>query len=175
MAEPPFIYTRKKRKGRNALDALIRAVNHAVVKKDRYRISNMYLGEGMENKTIGKSKEEYIKTIYIVSKRYGACRNVDVSKRLGVSKASTSIAIKKLEQEGYVIRDEWRVLLTSQGFELAEKLYEKDVFFSNWFKNIGVSEETAEADACKIEHAVSEETYRKIKNYIAELNEVKNG
>jgi len=141
------------------LAVLIQDANRAVVKIAGYRISNMYLGVKMDNKTIGKSKEEYLKAILIVVKRHGACRNVDVSNRLGVSKSSTCIAIKKLEQEGFVERDEWRVLLTPAGLELAEKLYEKDVFFTNWFKNIGVSEKIAEADACKIEHAISEETY----------------
>ena len=120
----------------------------------------------MEQKTIGKSKEDYLKAILIVLKEHGACRNVDVSNRLGVSKSSTCIAIKKLEQDGFVKRDDWRVLLTEKGRVLAEKLYEKDMFFSNWFKQIGVSEKIAEKDACMIEHVISDETYCKLKNYI---------
>ena len=120
----------------------------------------------MKQKTIGKSKEDYLKAILIVLKEHGACRNVDVSNRLGVSKSSTCIAIKKLEQDGFVKRDDWRVLLTEKGRVLAEKLYEKDMFFSNWFKQIGVSEKIAEKDACMIEHVISDETYCKLKNYI---------
>lgn len=120
----------------------------------------------MERTTIGKSKEDYLKVIFIVIKEHGACRNVDVAKRLEVSKSSTSIAIKKLEQDGFVEKDDWRILLTVKGRVLAEKLYEKDLFFSNWFKQIGVSEKTAEKDACMIEHVISEETYSKIKDYI---------
>ena len=122
----------------------------------------------MEQKTIGKSKEDYLKAILIVLKEHGACRNVDVSVRLGVSKSSTCIAIKKLEQDGLVEKDEWRVLLTKKGRILAENLYEKDLFFSSLFKQIGVSEKVAERDACMIEHAISEETYSKLKNYIAD-------
>ena len=122
----------------------------------------------MERKTIGKSKEDYLKAILVVLKEHGACRNADVSGRLGVSKSSTCIAIKKLEQDGFVVRDEWRVLLTEKGKNLAEKLYEREMFFSSWFKQIGVSEKTAERDACMIEHAISEETYSKLKNYIAD-------
>ena len=122
----------------------------------------------MEQKTIGKSKEDYLKAILIVLKEHGACRNVDVSVRLGVSKSSTCIAIKKLEQDGLVEKDEWRVLLTKKGRILAENLYEKDLFFSRLFKQIGVSEKVAERDACMIEHAISEETYSKLKNYIAD-------
>jgi len=121
----------------------------------------------MEQKTIGKSKEDYLKAILIVLKEHGACRNVDVSVRLGVSKSSTCIAIKKLEQDGLVEKDEWRILLTKKGRILAENLYEKDLFFSSLFKQIGVSEKVAERDACMIEHVISEETYCKLKNYIA--------
>ena len=121
----------------------------------------------MEQKTIGKSKEDYLKAILIVLKEHGACRNVDVSVRLGVSKSSTCIAIKKLEQDGLVEKDEWRILLTPKGRILAENLYEKDLFFSSLFKQIGVSEKVAERDACMIEHVISEETYCKLKNYIA--------
>ena len=122
----------------------------------------------MEQKTIGKSKEDYLKAILIVLKEHGACRNADVSVRLGVSKSSTCIAIKKLEQDGLVEKDEWRVLLTKKGRNLAENLYEKDLFFSRLLKQIGVSEKVAERDACMIEHAISEETYSKLKNYIAD-------
>ena len=122
----------------------------------------------MEQKTIGKSKEDYLKTVLIVLKEHGACRNADVSSRLGVSKSSTCIAIKKLEQDGFVEKDEWRILLTEKGKILAENLYEKDLFFSSLFKQIGVSEKVAERDACMIEHAISEETYSKLKNYIAD-------
>ena len=122
----------------------------------------------MEQKTIGKSKEDYLKAILIVLKEHGACRNVDVSVRLGVSKSSTCIAIKKLEQDGLVEKDEWRILLTKKGRILAENLYEKDLFFSSLFKQIGVSEKVAERDACMIEHVISEETYSKLKSYIAD-------
>ena len=121
----------------------------------------------MEQKTIGKSKEDYLKAILIVLKEHGACRNVDVSVRLGVSKSSTCIAIKKLEQDGLVEKDEWRILLTKKGRILAKNLYEKDLFFSSLLKQIGVSEKVAERDACMIEHVISEETYCKLKNYIA--------
>ena len=122
----------------------------------------------MEQNTIGKSKEDYLKTVLIVIKEHGACRNADVSSKLGVSKSSTCIAIKRLEQDGFVEKDEWRILLTEKGKILAENLYEKDLFFSSLFKQIGVSEKVAERDACMIEHAISEETYSKLKNYIAD-------
>lgn len=113
-----------------------------------------------------RSKEDYLKAVYIAIKNHGACRNMDVSKNLGVSKSSTCVALKKLEQEGYVVKDDWRILLTEIGQELADRLYERDIFFTEWFKEIGVSEDTALSDACRVEHAISEETYCKIKSYI---------
>lgn len=120
----------------------------------------------MEQQKISRSKEDYLKAVYVAIQKYGVCRNMDVTSRLGVSKSSTCIALKKLEQEGFVSRDDWRILLTQRGREVAEKLYEKDNFFVRWFKEIGVSEDVALTDACSVEHAISEETYCMIKQYV---------
>ena len=87
--------------------------------KSRFRIIAL---RPITPKYIGKSKEDYLKAVLIVLKEHGACRNADVSSRLGVSKSSTCIAIKKLEQDGFVERDEWRILLTEKGKILAENL-----------------------------------------------------
>lgn len=123
----------------------------------------------MNEKKVSRSKEDYLKAVYIAIEKHGACRNMDVSKCLGVSKSSTCIAIKKLEQDGFIRKDDWRILLTQKGNEVAEKLYEKDLFFTEWFRKIGVSENTAMVDACKVEHAISEETYCKIKSFLNEM------
>jgi len=123
----------------------------------------------MEQQTISRSKEDYLKAVYVAIKKHGACRNMDVSKRLGVSKSSACIALKKLEQEGFVTKDDWRIVLTEKGQEVAGKLYEKDDFFADWFRKIGVSEDTALSDACRVEHAISEETYCKIRKYLSEI------
>lgn len=127
----------------------------------------------MNPRKISRSKEDYLKAVYVAIKKHGSCRNMDVSKQLGVSKSSTCIAIKKLEQEGFVVKDDWRILLTDKGQEIGCKLYEKDNFFVDWFRKIGVSEEIALNDACRIEHAISEETYVKIKNYLNEIGRLK--
>lgn len=126
----------------------------------------------MNQKKISRSKEDYLKAVYVAIKRHGACRNMDVTKQLGVSKSSTCIALKKLEQDGFVIRDDWRILLTEKGQEIGCKLYEKDNFFADWFRKIGVSEDTALSDACRVEHAISEETYCKIKGYLDEIGKL---
>ncbi|MCR5481945.1 MAG: metal-dependent transcriptional regulator [Clostridia bacterium] len=120
----------------------------------------------MDQKVISRSKEDYLKAVFIAIKTHGTCRNVDISNHLGVSKASACIAVKKLEQDGFVKRDDLRILLTDRGLQLAEKLYEKDMFFVKWFKEIGVSEKTAKEDACMIEHVISEETYSKLRAYL---------
>ncbi len=120
----------------------------------------------MDSRMISRSKEDYLKAVFIAIKAHGACRNIDISNHLGVSKASACIAVKKLEQDGLIKRDALRILLTEEGSELAEKLYEKDMFFMKWFRNIGVSEKTAREDACMIEHVISEETYSKLRAYL---------
>jgi len=120
----------------------------------------------MNQKKISRAKEDYLKAVYVAIKKHGSCRNMDVSKYLGVSKSGTCIAIKKLEQDGFVVKDDWRILLTDKGQEIGCKLYEKDHFFADWFREIGVSEDIALKDACRIEHAISEETYVKIRNYV---------
>jgi len=120
----------------------------------------------MNQKKINRSKEDYLKAVYVAIKKHGVCRNMDVSKYLSVSKSSACIAIKKLEQEGFVIKDDWRILLTDKGQEIGCKLYEKDNFFADWFRKIGVSEDIALKDACRIEHVISEETYNKIRKSV---------
>lgn len=120
----------------------------------------------MEQKAIGKSKEDYLKAILIIKKKHGVCRCVDISNEVNVSKASVSIAVKKLEQDGLVKRDDWRILLTESGQRLAESLYAKNLFFVNWLTELGVSEQTARSEACLIEHAISDETYDLIRAYL---------
>lgn len=117
----------------------------------------------MGQMTISRSKEDYLKAIFMVKNEQGASRSSDVSNRLGVSKSSTSIAIKKLESDGLVKKNERKIFLTEKGLKLAEKLYEKNVFFTKWFKEIGVSDQIAEDDACLLEHVISDETYHKVR------------
>lgn len=122
--------------------------------------------------TLGKSKENYLKAILITNEQYGACRAVDISRQLSVSKASASIALKKLEEEGFISREDWRITLTEKGSEIARNIYEKNLFFTKWFENLGVSKGIAEADACKIEHIISDETYQKMKKFVTNQSEV---
>jgi Mn-dependent DtxR family transcriptional regulator len=123
----------------------------------------------MEKRTINNSKEDYLEVILIQTKIAGACRVTDIAKRMGVSKASASVAIKKLEDDKCVLRDDWRIVFTDMGKKIAEQVYERHRFFEEWFLKIGVSEKNAAEDACRIEHILSEETYTKIKKYIKSM------
>ena len=118
-------------------------------------------------KTMTPSKEDYLEAILILINEEGACRVTDLAEQLGFSKASASTALHKLEEEGYIRREDWRILLSEKGRAIAEQVYEKHLFFRNWFRSIGVSEETAQKDACGIEHILSDETYEKIKAFLA--------
>ena len=120
----------------------------------------------MEKVLTTKSNKDYLKAIYKVEKKHGGCRNILLVNEMGVSKASVSIAVKKLEQEGLVSRDLWGIKLTNVGKQIAERLYAKEMFFVQWFAEIGINEETAQADACTMEYAISEETFEKMRNYL---------
>ena len=120
----------------------------------------------MDRRDIKSSREDYLEAILIKINELGACRVTDIADQMGYSKASTSVALKKLEDEGCIKREDWRILLTEKGLEIARKVYDRHVFFVNWFKRIGIESGQAEEDACRIEHVLSEETYEKIKNYL---------
>lgn len=120
----------------------------------------------MEKRETKKSKEDYLEAILIVLRQYGACRVTDIAEQTGYSRASVSVALKKLENDGYVIRSDWRILLSDKGMETAAHVYEKHKFFVEWFEKIGIQRKTAEEDACQIEHVLSDESYNKIRAYL---------
>lgn len=84
----------------------------------------------MCSEKMGRSGEDYLKAILIQIRTEGACRMTDVADRLRYSKSSVSTALRKLEDDGFVVRDNWRVLLTDEGMEIAEKLYNRYLFFA---------------------------------------------
>ena len=114
-----------------------------------------------------ESAEMYIETIYLLTRRGCGVRSIDVAEALGYSKPSVSRAVGLLKQGGYLIVDEEGFLsLTQLGCETAEKIFERHTVLSQLLLKIGVSEETATEDACKIEHVISDETLQAIKNYL---------
>ncbi len=117
------------------------------------------------NKT--QSREDYLETILLLMKKMGNVRSVDIAHQLGYSKPSISRAVGILKECGYIKVDEnGYISFTGEGLKLAESIYEKHTVIKKFFIEIlGVSEQTAEQDACKIEHILSDESYEKLKNF----------
>ncbi len=114
--------------------------------------------------------ENYLETILMLSKNQKEIHAIDVVNHLGYSKPSVSIMLKKLKDEKYIeIDSNSHLHLTKTGKEIATKIYERHTTLTDFFKSIGVSATTAETDACKIEHDLSDETFSAIKNFIQKL------
>lgn len=117
-----------------------------------------------------ESGEMYLETIYVLSKTGKPVRAVDVGEHMGFSKPSVSRAIGLLKQGGYVVTDETGYLrLTETGRVAAEKTYERHTILTELFVRLGVDPTTASEDACKVEHDLSDETFRAIKTYVESL------
>lgn len=109
----------------------------------------------------------YLETIYILSQKSNFVRAIDVGEYMGFSKPSVSRALSLLKNGGYVTVDGLGGLsLTNEGMEVAERIYERHTLISKGLVLLGVSEETAVADACKIEHDISEESFNAIKKHM---------
>ena len=114
-----------------------------------------------------ESGEMYLETILILSRKSQFVRSIDVSEYMNFSKPSVSRAIGLLKSGGYINVDgSGYITLTDSGNEIACKIYERHNVLSEFLKNIGVDEETAAADACKIEHNISDKTFEALKKHI---------
>ena len=111
-----------------------------------------------------ESLEDYLEKILMIGEVKPAVRSVDLANELGFSKPSISVAVKNMKAKGYItVSDEGYLSLTDSGRELAERVYDRHKFFRKWLLGLGVDKETAEEDACRIEHVISEETFEAIK------------
>lgn len=116
---------------------------------------------------IQQSAEDYFETIYVLTKKKGSVRAIDIVNEMGFSKPTVSVALKKFRENGFVTVDaDGRVELTEQGLRIAEKTYEKHLTLADALLKLGVSEEIAYQDACRIEHCISDETFSAIKNFL---------
>ena len=116
---------------------------------------------------IKESAENYLETILVLKNRNGYVRSIDVANHLGFSKPSVSVAMKSFREDGYVTVDaDGAIELTQKGLEIAEEMYERHHIIARALISIGVDEETAYEDSCKIEHHISRESFEKIKNYL---------
>ena len=114
-----------------------------------------------------ESVEDYLETIYILSKRLPVVRSIDIATELGYSKPSVSVAMKNLrEKEQIRVTPEGYIYLTDSGRAIAEMIYERHEFLTDWLVKLGVSEEIASEDACRIEHVISSESFEAIKRHI---------
>lgn len=116
-----------------------------------------------------ESVENYLETILVLSKKLPVVRSVDIANELGFKKSSISIAMKNLREKEYItVTDAGFIYLTNSGRELAESIYERHEVLSNWFIKLGVPEDIALEDACRIEHFLSKESFAAIKAHIDE-------
>ena len=114
-----------------------------------------------------ESAEDYLEAILVITKRRGLVRSIDIANELGFSKPSVSIAMKKLRESAYIEVDSGGYIrLLPPGAEIAERIYERHQTLTEFFVYLGVSRETAAADACKVEHDLSSETFSKIKDHV---------
>ena len=121
---------------------------------------------------LGKSREDYLEAMYILKRQKGYVRNFLLCNYLNYSKASVSVAIRGLVAEGYVIKDEHGyVELTAEGKKIAKKVYARHLLLEEFLELIGVSPETANHDACRMEHTISEESYKKIQELVRKMKE----
>ncbi len=115
-----------------------------------------------------KSVEDYLKTIYILSKNKDV-HGADIARAIGASRPTVCVSLKALEEEGYILMDDAReVHLTEKGMRIAEETYERHNTFCQLLTELGVDEKTASSDACEMEHAVSNESYQALKTLVAE-------
>lgn len=114
-----------------------------------------------------ESREDYLETILLLQKKYGRVRSIDIANELNFTKASVSIAMKNLREKEYIsMADNGYITLTSSGLQRAESVLERHTVLSDWLIRIGVSRETALADACRVEHDLSEESFEAIKRHV---------
>ena len=118
--------------------------------------------------SVHESGEMYLEAILVLSRKNGFVRSIDVSEYLGYSKPSVSRAMGILRSGAYITVDkDGAITLTDSGMEIAEKIYERHTVLAAMLVRMGVSEETASEDACRMEHAISDETFEAIKAHVS--------
>ncbi|MBR3147558.1 MAG: metal-dependent transcriptional regulator [Eubacterium sp.] len=114
-----------------------------------------------------ESLEDYLEKILMISEEKPVVRSVDLANEMGFSKPSVSVAVKNMKAKGYVtVSEEGYITLTEDGRKLADRVYDRHKFFRGWLTSLGVDEETANEDACRIEHVITEETFDAIRRTV---------
>lgn len=121
-----------------------------------------------------ESSEDYLEAMLMMKEQHGYIRSIDIAEELGVTKPSVSYATKRLRENGYITMDkEGLITLTDKGMEVANRIYERHKTLTHYFISLGVDEETAREDACKVEHDLSEQTYNAIKRHAEKSMDMK--
>ncbi|MGN0159205.1 MAG: metal-dependent transcriptional regulator [Brotaphodocola sp.] len=114
-----------------------------------------------------ESREDYLETILVLSKRLPVVRSVDIAMEMNYSKPSISVAMKNLREKGYIeVSSAGFITLTESGLAIATSIYERHTVLSNWLISLGVPEQTAIADACSMEHQMSDVSFNAMKQFI---------
>lgn len=138
----------------------------------RLELSKRKVGSIM---TIRKSAEDYLEAMLMMKELHGYIRSIDLAEHLGVTKPSVSYATKRLRENGYITMDHSGfITLSETGMEIAERIYTRHKVLTEFFINLGVDPETAREDACKVEHDLSEETFRLLTEHAKTLAAEKN-
>ena len=123
---------------------------------------------------IQKSAEDYLEAMLMMQEKHGFIRSIDVSEHLGVTKPSVSYAAKRLRENGYINMDKnGLITLTEAGMEIAQRMYTRHKLLTDFLIRLGVDEETAREDACKMEHDISSKTFEAICAHAGKLNKDK--
>lgn len=118
-----------------------------------------------------ESEEMYLETIYLLTNKKNGIRSIDVAEELGYSKASISVAMKRLREKKYITVDTSGIItLTSEGYRLAESIYERHHLLTAMFMHIGADATIAEENACRIEHVISAELVETLRTFIKSEN-----
>ena len=112
---------------------------------------------------IYKSAEDYLEMILMLQEKNGVVRSIDIAVGLGVTKPSVSVAMKNLRENGYIVMDrDNHITLTEKGMDIARNMYDRHKTLTKFLMQLGVNEDVARQDACKIEHDISEDTFAAI-------------
>ena len=118
-----------------------------------------------------KSSEDYLEAMLMMQIQHGYIRSIDIANELGVTKPSVSYATKRLRENGYITMDkDGLITITPKGLAIAESMYERHQVLSDFLTRLGVDPNVARDDACKIEHDISEETFKALRNHIDNQN-----
>ena len=119
-----------------------------------------------------KTTEDYLEAMLMIKKNKGYIRSIDVARHLGITKPSVTYTTKRLKEKGYITMDNDNyITITERGLEIAEKIYTRHKILTDLFVRLGVPEDIAEADACKIEHDISPETFNALCRHLETYRE----